>query len=110
MLRRAQPGALLVCDEVGTGTDPSQGAVLAQAVMEECLDRGAVVMATTHYSRVKDFAAGDDRLALGAMLLDDDGGPTFRLLVPGVGQSHGIETAKRMFDGEFDKVVDRAEN
>lgn len=110
MLRLAQRGALLVCDEVGTGTDPSQGAVLAQAVMEECLDRGAVVMATTHYNRVKDFASGDDRLALGAMLLNPEGGPTFRLLVPGVGESHGIETAKRVFDGEFDQVVERAKS
>jgi dsDNA-specific endonuclease/ATPase MutS2 len=67
-----------------------------------------MVMATTHYSRVKDFAAADGRLALGAMLLKDDGGPTFRLMIPGVGESYGIDQAKRVFDGEFNQVIERA--
>lgn len=108
MLRAAKPGALLLCDEIGSGTDPAQGSALAQSVIEHCIGEGSLVGVTTHYSRLKDYAAQDERFALGAMILDDNGGPTYRLRVPGVGESYGIEMAQRCFDASFDPLLGRA--
>lgn len=48
-------------DELGSGTDPSQGVAIAQAILEELLSGGARVAITTHYLQLKQLAASDDR-------------------------------------------------
>jgi DNA mismatch repair protein MutS2 len=56
-LSRARPGALVLLDEIAVGTDPGQGAAIAQAVLEALAAAGAIVMVTTHYDRLKALAA-----------------------------------------------------
>jgi len=59
----ATPRSLVLLDEIGTGTDPSEGAAVAQACLEALADRGARVIATTHYNLLKEMAELDPRFA-----------------------------------------------
>src|SRR5690606_35754711 len=67
MLARTGPGSLVLLDELASGTDPAEGAALAQAVVEEMLDQGARVVLTTHYARLKALGATDPRFGAAAV-------------------------------------------
>lgn len=86
---------LVLLDEVGTGTDPAQGAALAQAVLEELVELGSRVMVTTHYQRIKELAAHDQRFQIAAMEFIDNK-PTYRLRPGSIGESFALEAAKRL--------------
>ena len=87
--------SLVLLDEIGTGTDPAQGAALAQAVLEELIDLGTRVIVTTHYQRIKELAAEDNRFQIAAMEFIDNR-PTYRLRVGSVGESYALEAGRRM--------------
>lgn len=95
MLARATPGSLLLLDEIATGTDPTQGAALAAAVVEALCDAGATVVATTHYAQLKGLAATDERFAIAAVEYGD-GLPTYKVVAGATGESHGLEVAARV--------------
>jgi len=99
----ARPGALVLVDEIAVGTDPSQGAALARAVVEALLDRGARVAITTHYPELK--VVGDPRFAVAAAQFDE-GRPTFRLVAGAPGASMPLAVARRM--GVPEAVLERA--
>ena len=102
----AEPGAALVLiDEITAGTDPSQGAALARAVVERLVDNGARVAVTTHFPEMKALAAADARFAVAAAQFAD-GKPTFRLETGAPGPSHAMAIARRM--GMPPAVLDRA--
>lgn len=107
MLERAGPGVLVLLDELASGTDPSQGAALAQAVLERLVDAGARVVTTTHYPPLKGLAAADPRFAVAAMEVRD-GRPTYRLIPDTTGESHALETAARL--GLPPEVLQRADS
>ncbi len=106
ILDRVRPGTLVLLDEVASGTDPAQGAALAQAVSEAVLDRGGRLVLTTHFARLKGLAEADPRFAAAAAEVVD-GAPTFRLLPGTTGDSHAFELARRM--GLDPAVLARAE-
>jgi len=107
MLEQSQENTLLLLDEIASGTDPAQGAVLAQAILEQLLDQDPRVVVTTHYSQLKALATVDPRFAVAAMQYVD-GAPTYKIL-PGVtGESHAFSIAKKM--GILDTVLTRAED
>ena len=56
MLAQIEATSLVLIDEVGSGTDPIEGSALARSIIAELLERGPLVIATTHYSEVKNFA------------------------------------------------------
>jgi len=91
----AEPGALVLLDEVGLGTDPSEAAALAQALLEDQLTRGVVALATTHLGPLKAFAARADGAANAAVELGDDGRPTFVLTLGSSGKSYALEAARQ---------------
>lgn len=105
MLSRAAPGALFLLDEIATGTDPTQGAALARAVLEQLATQGPRVVVTTHYASVKGMATANQRFGVAAMEYQA-GRPTYRALPGAAGESHGLATAERL--GVMPSVVARA--
>jgi len=105
MYERAAPGALLLLDEIASGTDPAEGAPLAQAVLERMLEAGPRLVVTTHFARLKLLPAADDRFASAAVEYAD-GRPTYRVVAGALGQSHALSIAQEM--GLSDQVLDRA--
>lgn len=88
--------ALVLLDEPGAGTDPSEGAALAIGVLTDLLERGARVVFTTHFAHVKTFALSDARLEVAAFDVDAvTGAPTYRLAYHTVGQSFALPIARR---------------
>lgn len=93
ILGKTGPGALVLLDELGAGTDPSEGAALGVAILEELQRRGAVTIATTHHNAVKIYAATTPGAMNAAMEFDDRTlRPTYRLLagIPGRSQAFAI--------------------
>ena len=108
ILAAAAPGALVLLDELGAGTDPEEGAALARAILETLLDRGCAVVATTHHGELKTFAHEDARMRNASVEFDPRTlGPTYRLAVGLPGQSNAIAIARRLGIGE--DVLARAE-
>ncbi len=95
VLDRAGPGALVLLDELAVGTDPAQGAALAQAVLETLVDRGARVATTTHYGPLKILGEVDPRFASAAVQYAE-GRPTFRVVTGTTGRSHAFSVAERL--------------
>jgi DNA mismatch repair protein MutS2 len=80
IVAEADAGTLAVLDEVGVGTDPSEGAALAQACLEALADAGARVVATTHYNLLKELADVDARFENASVEFDPETlAPTYRL-------------------------------
>ncbi len=105
--REASPRSLVVLDEIGVGTDPGEGAALAQAVLEELADAGARVVATTHFNLLKEMAEVDPRFANASVELDPETlAPTYRLRMGLPGASSATAVAARM--GMPGRVLDRA--
>lgn len=107
MLTGLPPTSLVLLDEIGTGTDPDEGAALAIAVLERLRVAGAYAIATTHYNRLKIYASNSEGVGNAAVEFDEETlQPTFRLLAGLAGSSSGIEIARRL--GMPPDVVDSA--
>jgi DNA mismatch repair protein MutS2 len=99
--------SLVLLDEVGTGTDPEEGSALGVAVVDHFKQRGVVVMATTHYSGLKMYAANEPGVLNASVEFDDKTlRPTYRLLVGLAGSSSGLEIARRF--GIPDRLIESA--
>jgi DNA mismatch repair protein MutS2 len=104
----ADAHSLVALDEVGAGTDPGEGAALAQAVLEKLADAGARVVATTHFNLLKEMAEVDERFANASVEFDPQTlAPTFRLRMGLPGTSSASAVAARM--GLRRDVLERAE-
>jgi len=107
LLATAGRGSLVLIDEIAVGTDPEQGAALAQAVLEALAARGVTAIITTHYERLKALGAADPRFANASVGFDLARlEPTFKLHLGAPGSSGALAMARRM--GIADDVVDRA--
>ena len=107
ILERADERALVLLDEVAGGTDPDEGSVLAAAVLEALVNRGAAVATTTHYERLKELAAEDARFENASVGFDfDEMQPTFALTLGVPGASSALSVASR--HGMPAAIVDRA--
>ncbi|MDQ1560084.1 MAG: mismatch repair protein MutS2 [Pyrinomonadaceae bacterium] len=97
MLELCRAPALVLLDEVGTGTDPEEGSALGVAVVDHFRRAcGAHVVATTHYSGLKQYAANETGVLNASVEFDERTlQPTYRLLVGLAGSSSGIEIAGR---------------
>jgi DNA mismatch repair protein MutS2 len=96
-LDEAAPPALFLFDEIGAGTEPGEGAALAQAVLERLLLVGVTAIATTHHAALKTWAFADERVASAAMEFDEVTlRPTYRVLAGTAGSSAGIDVASRL--------------
>jgi DNA mismatch repair protein MutS2 len=104
----AGPRSLILLDELGSGTDPDEGAALSEALLEALLARGALGIITTHLVRLAAAALELDGAACAAMEFDPaTGQPTYRLLPGPPGGSEAIALARRL--GLPRTWLDRAE-
>jgi DNA mismatch repair protein MutS2 len=103
----AGPRTLVLLDEIGVGTDPGEGAALAQAVLESLADAGARVVATTHFGLLKEMAEVDARFENASVEFDEETlAPTYRLRLGMAGASSARAVAARM--GMPARVLERA--
>lgn len=104
----AGPDALLLIDELGSGTDPDEGAALSQAILEQVVARGAYGLVTTHLAPLKVFAAHREGVRNAAMRFDVEKlRPTFQLSVGQPGRSYALAIAERV--GLAPSLLARAE-
>ena len=97
MDRELETPALVLLDEVGTGTDPNEGGALATAIVQHFRQRGALVIATTHFDTVKTWGIGTEGVAVAAFAFDPQNfAPTYKLLYGAPGRSLAIEMAQRL--------------
>ena len=97
VLERVDDRSLVLLDELGAGTDPDDGAALAQAVLEDLGERGAVVAASTHLEPLKGFASTHPRARNASVEFDAERlAPTFRLVYDRPGQSYALSIGARL--------------
>lgn len=92
-----RPPSLVLLDEVGAGTDPSEGSALAIALLRYLADRAALTVATTHYGELKALKYQDERFENASVEFDDVSlSPTYRLLWGIPGRSNALAIAQRL--------------
>jgi DNA mismatch repair protein MutS2 len=96
VLRLAGPGALILLDELGGGTDPAEGQALALAVLEELKASGAWVVSATHFHLVKTWASLTPGVVSAAVNSGSDGSPSYGLSYGSPGYSGGLAMAARL--------------
>jgi DNA mismatch repair protein MutS2 len=96
ILQRADSKTIILMDELGTGTDPAQGAALACAVLYNLKEKGALVFATTHLIDIVGFVHRTEGMLNASMEFDQETlSPLYRLKVGEPGQSYALEIARR---------------
>ena len=108
ILDGAGPGALVLLDEIGSGTDPAEGGALAAATLKTLTRRRAITLATTHLGALKQLAAETVGIVNASLQFDAETlTPTYRLLKGVPGRSYGLAIARRL--GISEEVLSEAE-
>ncbi|MDF2877611.1 MAG: mismatch repair protein MutS domain protein [Clostridia bacterium] len=107
VINQTNKSTLLLFDEIGSGTEPNEGAALAIAILEEVYQKGAITLATTHYGEIKNFSASHPDFENAAMQFDSDTlEPLYKLITGKAGESNALWISKRM--GIQENVLKRA--
>ncbi len=107
IIERAGPGSLVLLDEIGAGTDPTEGAALGIAIVDHLVEAGAALVATTHHSELKVYAHQTPGIQNASVEFDMATlRPTYRLTIGLPGQSNALAIAANL--GMPSTVIDRA--
>ncbi len=110
VLREANRDSFVIMDELGSGTDPTEGMGIAIAILEELKKSGAIFLVTTHYPEVKEYAAKSEDIVNARMEFDKETlRPTYQMVIGQAGESCAFYIADRLgMPGEMLKVAIRA--
>ncbi|KGX86229.1 endonuclease MutS2 [Pontibacillus litoralis] len=107
ILQEASDQSLVLLDELGSGTDPAEGMGLATAILDQLYQKGCTILATTHYSEMKDFAERREGIRNGAMEFDIETlRPTYRLVLDSTGESQAFQIALKL--GMHPEIIEKA--
>ncbi|BEP28393.1 endonuclease MutS2 [Helicovermis profundi] len=106
IVRKSSRRTLVLVDEIGSGTDPKDGASLGIAILEEIYNRGSITLASTHYSKIKEYSEIHDGFMNASMDFNRETlKPLYRLLIGVAGNSNALWISKEL--GLPDKIIDR---
>ncbi len=110
VLSEADKDSFVIMDELGSGTDPTEGMGIAIAILEELRKSGAIFLVTTHYPEVKEYAANTAYIVNARMTFDKETlRPTYQMIIGEAGESCAFYIAERLgMPGEMLKVAIRA--
>lgn len=107
MVKNVTSKSLILVDEIGGGTDPSEGEAIAMSTLNHFHNKGAIVLASTHYQNLKTFAIEQGYISNCSMLFDKDNlKPTYKLNVGVSGKSYALEIAKNL--GYPESLIEKA--
>ncbi|MYL33630.1 endonuclease MutS2 [Pontibacillus yanchengensis] len=107
ILQEANDHSLVLLDELGSGTDPTEGMGLATAILDQLYQKGSTIFATTHYNEMKDFAEEKEGFLNGSMEFDlETLRPTYRLLLDTTGKSQAFQIALKL--GMHPAIIEKA--
>ncbi|MGM0854181.1 MAG: endonuclease MutS2 [Bacillota bacterium] len=107
ILKDTNDRTLVLLDELGSGTDPLEGMGLATAILDQLYEKGATILATTHYSEIKHFAEEHEGFVNGSMEFNIDTlQPTYKLIVGKGGESQAFAIALKL--GMHPEIIEKA--